>query len=345
MPAGQKSPFFIISEKFLLLNSMEPSRNSQEDSLFPALEKKVLLVGHRANSRIDTYVAHRLRRTSRSQVQQAIKEGRVFLNGKIPKASQKVEDGDEIHYYAPKAPAKYLPAQLPFQILYEDKDILAVCKPSGMSMHPGPGHKGDTLADGLVHYLIQQGFPEDVTPGTVHRLDLPTSGVVLAGKNLEAQQILGMQFETRKVKKEYLALVWKLPREVEGLIDAPMEKSHLDRFRWKVDPKGKEAKTYFKVLQKFGHFSLVRAIPKTGRTHQIRVHLAHLGHPILGDPLYGKENYHLAKGQIPGLSQKIRLCLHAERLTFRHPKIGKLFTLYAPLPEDFLQILQKVQHF
>ncbi|RME80224.1 MAG: RluA family pseudouridine synthase [Planctomycetota bacterium] len=307
--------------------------------------KQEFIVGHRGNSRIDAYLAHRLSKTSRNKVQQAIKEGRVFLNGKIPKASQKVEYGDIIQYFSPPPLEKYLPADLSIQILYEDKDILAVSKPSGMSMHPGPGHKGDTLADGIVHYLIQKGFPEDVTPGTVHRLDLPTSGIVLAGKHKEAQQFLGLQFEKREVKKEYLALVWKIPKIKKGWIDAPMDKSHLDRFRWKVDPRGKEAFTFYEVLQEYPCFSLVRAVPKTGRTHQIRVHLDYLGHPILGDPLYGKENYHLAHNQIPGLFPNIRLCLHAERLTFRHPVNHRFFTIVASLPEDFRTIINQIQKF
>lgn len=309
--------------------------------------KVSIQVGHRANAaRIDYYIRTRIGSYSRTQIKKAIIEGRVFLNGqRVSKPSTRVFVNDQILYCAPPPLPRYIPKFLDIKILYEDDYILAVHKPSGMSMHPGPGHKGDTLADGLVYHYLQQGASEDINPGTVHRLDMPTSGLVIAGKDQEGTHKLSEQFANRSVQKEYLALVWGIPNPSEGWIDNPLEKSPSDRFRQMVSPRGKPSETHYETLETFPQFSLVKATPKTGRTHQIRVHLMHLGHPILGDPLYGKENFHLLQNQIPDLVPPLRLCLHHHALTFTHPYSKDRMSLRAPLPEDFLEIIERIRDF
>ncbi|RME03359.1 MAG: RluA family pseudouridine synthase [Planctomycetota bacterium] len=308
------------------------------------LEEILLSVQHtRQTKRLDKYVALRVgKRISRQKIQQSIREGRILLNDKRAEPSSRIKKGDRIRLYLPPRPQKYIPHYTELEILYEDEHILAVHKPSGMSMHPGPGHKGDTLAEALVYRQRKLNQRSDDNPGTVHRLDLDTSGVVLTGKTLAAQQRLGKQFEQGSVQKTYLALVWgKLP--ASGKIQFPLGKCPGDRFIWIHDPQGKPALTYYEAAEKFQEFTLLRVFPITGRTHQIRAHLCGIGHPIVGDPLYGKANFYLRSGEYLRLSPATRLCLHASELAFIHPFTHQKLILKAPLPKDFCQVLEQIR--
>ncbi len=279
-----------------------------------------------AGLRLDHYLAGRLTNWSRSRIQATIKAGRVQLNGKEPRTSEVVRTGDEIRWEEPHVTAcETAEAEdIPLDILYEDNDLIVLNKPAGMVVHPGAGHASGTMVSALLHHcgsLSQIGGVE--RPGIVHRLDKETSGCLVVAKNDATHTSLTEQFAGREVKKVYLAVVEGVPRKPSGVVDAPMDRHRVHRQKMAIREGGREAVTEYRVVGVAGVLSLIECRPKTGRTHQIRVHLKHLGCPVAGDPVYGRRG------------KWTRHLLHAWKLSFRHPNTGKEVKFEAPPPEEF----------
>ena len=284
-----------------------------------------------AGQRLDRWLAERLEH-SRTQIQDWIKTGSVFINGSATRASHLLEPGDSVEIEIPDPESETVaPEIIPLEILFEDNSIIAVNKPSGMVIYPAAGHNSGTLINGLLAHcsLAHIGAPR--RPGVVHRLDAGTSGVIVVAKTDSAYHHLVDQFKKSEVFKKYLALVQGRIAEDEGLIDAPLGRDPNDYQRMKVVKSGKPAVTEFRVLKKFKHQTLVEAYPKTGRTHQIRVHFQAIGHPVVGDEKYGREPVNPVN--------KVRLHLHAWELKFWHPVTGQRLQLAAPLPSEFASLL------
>jgi 23S rRNA pseudouridine1911/1915/1917 synthase len=285
--------------------------------------------------RIDRYLAGELRQFSRTRLQHLIRDGFVRLNGKTGRASDRVRTGDRVDLSEPP-PEKIenRPEAIPLDILFEDKDLLVLNKPAGLVVHPGAGHREHTLVNALLsHCPNLSGIGGKERPGIVHRLDKDTSGCLVVAKNDEAHRGLSSQFAARTVEKVYLALVsGKLPKS-SGVIEADIGRHPVHRQRMTIArSRGRAAKTEYRVLRSGDNASLVECRLHSGRTHQIRVHLHHLGHPVLGDKVYASK---LARG-FP------RQMLHAWKLAFQHPCTGAWRSFEAPLPEDFSQALKSV---
>jgi 23S rRNA pseudouridine1911/1915/1917 synthase len=285
-------------------------------------------------TRIDKYLAGLDGLCTRSQLKTALR--RVAQNGKAVKVSKTVRPGDILEIeFAPPEPPRYAAQEIALDILYEDARVIALNKPRGMVVHPGNGVAGGTLVQGLLYHVrgLAQSFPgEPLRPGIVHRLDKDTSGVVVAAKDPEALEYLANQFRGRSVKKRYLAIVRGRLPEMRGIIAGHIRRDPRRRRRFvHARAGGKPAETRYRVLAERGGYSLVGLAPKTGRTHQLRVHMKALGCPILGDPLYGRRDEHL-----PG----VPLMLHARRLSLVLPGEETPRTFKAPLPEDFSHTLR-----
>lgn len=299
-----------------------------------------------AGKRLDVLLARLLEKDgfSRSAIQRLMSEGRVLLDGKAAKASAEVREGQEVLLDAPE-PSSHealVPLELPLTILYEDEACLAVDKPSGLVTHPAKGHWDDTLVNVLSgkNVPLSSGTGPD-RPGLLHRLDKETSGVLLLAKTDRAQAELARQFKERLVRKIYLALIWGTLAGESVEVDAPIARDARDRKRMAVRQDGRPAKTGFKVLDVLPHVSLVEARPLTGRTHQVRVHLAHLRHPVVGDHVYGG---HPENGLPSALLKKRialagRFFLHAHALTFESPAAGEV-TVVSPLPGEFGDLME-----
>jgi 23S rRNA pseudouridine1911/1915/1917 synthase len=292
------------------------------------------LVADRAGERLDVFLARRAEGLTRSRVQRLIAAGRVRVDGAPAKASHRLAQGERVCAEVP--PPEELraePQPIPLDILYEDADLIAVDKPPGMAVHPAPGHPASTLVNAvLAHCRDLSGVGGVLRPGIVHRLDRDTSGVILIAKNDAAHQSLARQLKDRTVDKTYLALVEGTPRPAEGVIEAPLARDPRRRQRIAVVAGGREATTSYRVVERFRGCALVEARPRTGRTHQVRVHLAAIGHPVVGDALYGKRS--------PLIS---RQALHALRITFAHPRTGAPMTVEAPLAGDFAAALARLR--
>lgn len=298
-------------------------------------------------TRIDSFLTRHLRYATRNRIQKAIAEGRVTVNGRTVKNAYGLQYGDRVEIILKRPAATDMVAQeMPLDILYEDEALIVLNKPPGIAVHPTYQHWDGTLANGLLwHYRQQVGdMSAPFKPGLIHRLDKNTSGVLVVGKTLHAKRTLSRQFERRQTAKIYLALVWGTPRHSRGLLETNLGISRRNRMMIDVYPlhgsEGKPAKTGWEVLESVGGFSLLRVILFTGRTHQIRSHLRHLGHPIVGDATYGGvsgEGYQYP-GQadwLPRLLQLIpRQALHAGHLEFDHPLSGERCVFQAPLPAD-----------
>jgi 23S rRNA pseudouridine1911/1915/1917 synthase len=282
--------------------------------------------------RLDVFVARRLPSLTRSRVQRLIDDGAVTVAGARAKASLRLEAGQRVSVEVPPpAPARAAPEPIALDVIFEDGDVLAVNKPPGMTVHPAGGHTSGTLVNAiLAHCDDLSGIGGVMRPGIVHRLDRDTSGVILVAKNDAAHQALARQLKERTIAKVYLALVEGTPKPAEGVIDAPVARDPVHRERMAVVTRGREAVTAYRVVERFKGVSLVEARPKTGRTHQIRVHLAAIGHPIAGDRVYGKRSAVVA-----------RQFLHALRIAFDHPRTGERMTLEAPLPADLDRALKQ----
>ena len=289
----------------------------------------------KAGNRLDKFVSENCPGLSRSQAQKLIADGYVVVNGLMEKASHKTETGEKIEItIPPPAPTGLLPEAIPVKILYEDADLLVIDKPAGLTVHPAPGHFSHTLVNAVLSHLNEIEDEGDITrPGIVHRLDKDTSGVMLVAKNNVALANLADQFKARTVKKTYITLVKGILRPDKGVIDAPIGRDSGDRKKMAVtgESRGRAARTNYRVIRYVGKNSLLEIMPETGRTHQIRVHLAAIGYPVFGDITYGKKSAFLN-----------RQFLHAHKIGFNLPATGKWVEFESPLPEDLEQVLQEL---
>ena len=292
------------------------------------------LVTDLPGERLDVFVTRMLPQLTRSRVQKLIDDGAIVVTGQRAKAGLRLEPGQRVRVDVP-APvaAAVLPEPIALDVLYEDSDLLAVNKPPGMTVHPAPGHPSATLVNAiLAHCDDLSGIGGVLRPGIVHRLDRDTSGVILVAKNDAAHQGLSRQLKERTIEKTYIALVEGTPKPAEGAIDAPIARDQRRRQRMTIIEGGREALTAYRVVERFDGVSLIEARPKTGRTHQIRVHLAAIGHPIVGDRVYGKASPLVA-----------RQFLHARRIAFTHPSTGERIDLEAPLTADLESTLKRLR--
>jgi 23S rRNA pseudouridine1911/1915/1917 synthase len=300
-------------------------------------------------SRLDQFLASRTE-FSRARLTRWLRNGLVQVNEQSRPASYRVRPGDRVSLTVPKPmPSGLAPEPLPLEILFEDQDIILVNKPPGLVVHPAPGHHGGTLLNALVHHCPDLAEVGDLSrPGLVHRLDKDTSGVLVVAKTASAHTHLVRQFHDREVEKIYMALVWGRFDQRSGKIDQEVGRHPTARQKMSAHPRrGKPAVTYWRVLEEYpGPLTLLKLTPKTGRTHQLRVHLAALGHPIVGDATYGggatrlKENSRL-KDLRPLVKRQL---LHARRLSLTHPVSGEAVVGEAPLPEDFQAVLQELKN-
>lgn len=304
------------------------------------MENKVLQAEEFVGERIDKFLSCRLEEVSRSYIQKLIKEGHVSVNGKPVKANYKLGAGDEISVEIPEAKEPdILPEDIPLDILYEDQDILVVNKPKGMVVHPAAGHYSGTLVNALMYHCKDSlsGINGVMRPGIVHRIDMDTTGSLLVCKNDEAHRILAEQLKEHTIRREYHAIVYGNIKEDTGTVDAPIGRHPTDRKKMSINHKnGKRAVTHYEVLERFGNFTYIRCRLETGRTHQIRVHMASLHHPLLGDEVYGPSS----RPPFPGLKGQV---LHAKILGIYHPATGEYMEFDAPLPQYFVDLLQKLR--
>jgi len=287
---------------------------------------KRLLLATAPGIRLDIFVA-RSCGLARSQVQKHIKEGHIRVNGRRVKAGYELHPGDRVEVaIPPRPPSELVPLEMPLNIVYEDDDLVVVDKPAGLTVHPAPGHARDTLVNALL--ARYSGLPGELPrPGLVHRLDKDTSGLLVVAKNPRAHDFMSRQFKERKVVKRYLTLVKGRVTPEEGTIIAPIARHPRQRQRMAIVREGREATTRYRVVQHLKGYTLVEAMPETGRTHQIRVHFASRGHPVAGDPIYGVK--------VPFLSRQF---LHASYLKFNLPQGGEI-ELTSPLPPDLQSAL------
>lgn len=296
------------------------------------------------NQRLDIYLSRKDLGLSRSWIQKLISSGKIKVNNAVVKPSYKVRVGDSIAVTIPKPkPLKIEPEKIPLNILYEDRDLMVVNKPRGMVVHPGAGVNSDTLVNALLYHCKDlSGIGGTLRPGIVHRLDKDTSGVLVVAKNDFTHLALSKQFKERKVNKRYIALVKGRVSREQGKIEAPIGRHPVKRKKMAAGARrAREAITSYKVLERFEDFTLLEAAPKTGRTHQIRVHLSHIGHPIVGDVKYGGRIGLRIKGQgsreaIANLGGQL---LHAQTLGFVHPRTKEYMEFNAPLPGDMKKII------
>lgn len=293
-----------------------------------------LTVDDTLTGRIDKVLAHQFNQFSRSHLQKWIEDGNVRVNGQPVKPKYKLAVGDQVAI-EPEAPQKVdlTPEKVPLDIVYEDDDVIVVNKPQGMVVHPAPGHPDHTLVNALLYHSPLSTINGEFRPGIVHRIDKDTSGLLMVAKNDLAHRSLSAQLKAKTNQREYVALVHGVIKQDAGTIDAPIGRSKKDRKKQAVVSDGRHAVTHFKVLHRFRHYTLVSCRLETGRTHQIRVHMKSIGHPLAGDPLYGPRK------TLPGRGQY----LHARLLGFKHPRTGKELVFTAPLPEYFQQMLDKLK--
>ncbi|MBQ5991226.1 MAG: RluA family pseudouridine synthase [Clostridia bacterium] len=295
----------------------------------------ILLIAETEASRIDAYLAANTDLT-RSKLQKLIKEGAVALNGKPCRANSAVRPGDAIRILIPETDEDRLPEpeDIPLDVVYEDDDLAVINKPKGMVVHPAPGNPSGTLVNALLYrFRTLSGAGGEIRPGIVHRIDRLTSGLLVVAKNDAAHEALARQFSAHTAHREYLCLVHGNLKEDSGTVDAPIGRHKTDRKRMAVTEDGRRAVTHWRVLERFGTETLLDVRLETGRTHQIRVHMAYIKHPILGDEVYGSPAPKL------GLNGQ---ALHGYRLTFTHPRTGETMSFTAPLPDDFRTALHRL---
>lgn len=292
-----------------------------------------LVVKEGMTGRIDKQLGHHFSQYSRSQIQKWIGDGNVKVNGHSVKPKHKLAVGDEVTI-APEKPQKIdlEPENIPLDIVYEDDDVVVVNKPQGMVVHPAPGHPDHTLVNALLYHCPLSTINGEFRPGIVHRIDKDTSGLLMVAKNDMAHRSLAAQLKAKTNKREYVALVHGVIKDDHGTIDAPIGRSRKDRKKQAIVSDGRHAVTHFKVLKRYRHYTLVSCRLETGRTHQIRVHMKSIGHPLAGDPLYGPRK------TLPGAGQY----LHARLLGFKHPRTGKEMVFTTPLPDYFQKMLDKL---
>nr|WP_326126374.1 RluA family pseudouridine synthase [uncultured Oscillibacter sp.] len=289
-----------------------------------------------AGRRADVWLAEAVEGLTRSAAARLLEEGRVTRGGKPLSKSARLDGGETVEVSLPEPePVDLVPQDIPLDIVYEDGDVIVVNKPKGLVVHPAPGHPDGTLVNALLFHCGDSlsGVGGALRPGIVHRIDRDTSGLIIAAKNDRAHQALSAQLQDHTLARTYQCVVTGSLRQDSGTVDAPIGRHPTDRKRMAVVPNGRPAVTHYQVLERFPGFTHVQCRLETGRTHQIRVHMAHIGHPILGDTVYG------AKKPVPGLRGQ---CLHAAGLRFRHPRTGELVELSAPLPPEFQEQLRKL---
>ncbi|MXX38733.1 MAG: RluA family pseudouridine synthase [Gemmatimonadetes bacterium] len=301
-----------------------------------------------AAERLDLFLRTHCPQHSRSSIQALIKAGAIRVNGQKTRPAYLVQPGDAIAVELPAPePSAARPEPLPLSIAYEDDDLLVVNKAAGMTVHPAPGATEGTLVNALLHHGRDlSGINGALRPGIVHRLDKETSGLLLVAKRDAAHRTLAASLQAHQIERCYAALVWGVLREENGQIEAPIGRHPKNRKKMAVIADGRAAATNFKVAERFPFTSLAECQLETGRTHQIRVHLAHIGHPVFGDPVYGGRDQ--ARGVRPEyrrqanwmLSLIKRQALHAKKLRFAHPTTGEMMEFTAPLPEDFQAALE-----
>ncbi len=275
---------------------------------------------------------------TRSQAARLIAEGRVRVNGKPAAKSARLSGGETVTVDVPQLRETALPPQnIPLDVVYEDDDVIVVNKPTGLVVHPAPGHPDGTLVNALLHHCGDSlsGIGGEKRPGIVHRIDRDTSGLIIAAKNDAAHLALSAQLKDHSLSRTYECLVTGNMKQDSGTVDAPIGRSSADRKKMAVVPTGRRAVTHWEVVARYPGVTHLRCRLETGRTHQIRVHMAYIGHPILGDTVYG------AKKPVPGLTGQ---CLHATGLRFVHPRTGEPVELHCPLPPEFTAMLQKLQN-
>ena len=289
--------------------------------------------------RIDRFLGSRLEQVSRSYLQKLVKEGAVLVNGKPVKSSYKVENGDWIRLEIPDAVEPEIEAEeMDLDILYEDSDIILINKPKGMVVHPAAGHYSGTLVNGLMAHCKDElsGINGVMRPGIVHRIDMDTTGVLIVCKNDKAHNAIAEQLKVHSITRKYYAIVHGVLKEDTGTVNAPIGRHPVYRKNMSINEKnGKEAVTHYRVLRRFRRFTFVECQLETGRTHQIRVHMASIGHPLLGDQVYGP-----AKVPFSGLQGQT---LHAGVLGIIHPSTGEYMEFTAPLPDYFEAVLKKLE--
>ena len=288
--------------------------------------------------RLDAYLARAAEGMTRSAAQRLIEEGCVLRNGKPGKKNDKLNPGDRIEVSLPEVKeTEIVPTDIPLDIVYEDEDVIVINKPKGLVVHPAAGHQEDTLVNGLLFSKAGElsGINGELRPGIVHRIDKDTSGLLAVAKNDLAHTVLASQLKDHSMARTYDAIVCGNLKEDAGTVDAPIGRHPSDRKKMCVIARNsKEAVTHWEVVKRYRGYTHIRCKLETGRTHQIRVHMAHIGHPILGDTVYGHKK--------PELGQDSQ-CLHAGALCFRHPRDGRPVMVFAPLPEYFRNVIEKLE--
>lgn len=293
----------------------------------------------KAGERIDKFLSEALPDLSRSYIQKLIKDEQVTINQKVIKANYKLNTGDQLELEEPELREPDIVAEdIPLDILYEDSDLLIINKPKGMVVHPSAGHYSGTLVNALMHYCKDDlsGINGVMRPGIVHRIDMDTTGSLLVCKNDFTHNDIAEQLKVHSITRVYHAIVHGIVKEDEGTIDAPIGRHPIDRKKMSINHKnGKEAITHYKVLQRFQNYTYIECRLETGRTHQIRVHMASIGHPLLGDTVYGPAK---APAKLQGQT------LHAKIIGIKHPRTSEYLEVNAPLPEYFVNLLEKLEN-
>ena len=335
------SKFQIPNHKFQINSNLQHPNTEEKGKSF-----SIQVMKKDQGKRLDQFLSESDLNLSRSQAKHLIEQKRIFLNQRVVKPSARLKCGDMISGTLPEPqPLSLTPEAISLAVLYEDASIIVIDKPAGMVVHPAAGNTSGTLVNALLHHCKDlAGINGVLRPGIVHRLDKETSGVMVVAKDDEAFHQLARQFKNHLVEKVYLAVAYGNFKQDEGLIDTPIGRHPVQRKRMSTRTrKGKTAMTRWKVLERFGPLAFLEIYPQTGRTHQIRVHLSSLGHPILGDPLYGR------KGKPGSIQDAIlkecvkrmnRQALHAHRLGFNHPRTGERVQFVAPIPQDMKETLE-----
>ncbi len=312
-----------------------------------SLRKETVVAGNEdVGERLDRFLS-RVLDLSRTRAQTLLAEGRVRVDGAVPRKSDPVEEGQHIEVEIPEPEAlSDEPQDLPLDVIHEDEHLLVVNKEAGMVVHPAPGHPRGTLVNALLHHVDDlSGIGGRLRPGIVHRLDKDTSGLLVVAKRDEAHQRLSDALRERTLERRYLALAWGHLKDDEGQVDAPIGRHQRDRKRMAVVDGGRDAVTRFRVRERWEAADLLDVKLETGRTHQIRVHLLHVGHPVVGDPVYGAGWERGMSGRVRTWARELarrmqRPFLHAAELSFRHPATGAWLTFEAPLPEDLRAVAE-----
>ena len=298
----------------------------------------MIFVADTEGERLDAFLSRRIDNLTRSAAQKLLEEGCVTVDGEPGKKNHKLKPGQAVSVTLPQPKAvDILPREMPLSIVYEDEDLLVIDKPKGLVVHPAPGHIEDTLVNGLMFYLGDKlsGINGELRPGIVHRIDKDTSGLLAVAKNDTAHVFLASQLKDHSMARTYECIVCGNLKEDSGTVDAPIGRHPTDRKKMCINPRnGRNAVTHWEVIARYRGYTHVRCKLETGRTHQIRVHLASIGHPILGDTVYGRKK--------PELGQSSQV-LHAGILQFAHPRDGRPVVAVSPLPAYFREVLEKLQ--